>query len=631
MSVRRSFLNPILVALAINFCTYAPALGGVNIQDEAPRSVRKSEEALRSSALTRVDPVYPPLAASARVFGSVIVEVTVDERGEVVEARATIGHPLLKDAAITAARGWRFSPAQLSGAPAKVIGLLTFNFSLDDVTPPTIAGFTAREKSAADSDEQDDIEEAKKAINANSLSPEAHLDLAQAYADAKMFEKSLEPYWRAIELKPAYRDAYIGLAAALHNLGRHQEEPVVLKQATERSPNDVDLLESIGKFLGHAEHYNEALEFLNQLAVHKPQDAVLRNQIGFYNNELKRYDEAAEAYQEAVRIRPDYALAYHNLGWAYYKLMRYQDSLAAYEKVIAIDPRYPELDKIYRNIGLAYIRLVRYEDAAAAYKRAIAAKPGSAYGYTGLADTYYFMERYDQALEQYKKGLEIGVDDYMVHGNLGSLYLELGRPAEAEKAFRDAIHYKPDYAEGYVYLAESLCEQQKMTEAEGALRDVSRIEPKNADLHFMLAAFLDHRRNTKEAEAEYRLVLQLKPDHPQTLNNLGYLLVERNENLSEALRMIQRAVASDPRNGWFLDSLGWAYFKLGKLEEAERYLEEAARIITASAANQEHLGDLYQRRNKPKEARGAWQKALALSSESEQTARLTSKLAGDAK
>ena len=108
-------------------------------------------------------------------------------------------------------------------------------------------------------------------------------------------------------------------------------------------------------------------------------------------------------------------------------------------------------------------------------------------------------------------------------------------------------------------------------------------------------------------------------------------MVERNENLPQALQMIQRAVNAEPGNGYSLDSLGWAYFKLGNIDEAERYLTEAARIVTSSPGIQEHLGDLYQRRNKTQEARAAWQKALSLSSEAEQMTRLKSRLAGTTK
>jgi protein TonB len=85
---------------------------------------------LQGSATRRVEPSYPALAKAARVSGAVVVEVTVDEAGSVIQARAVSGHPLLKEAAVAAARGWRFSPTLLTGTPVKVIGTITFNFNL---------------------------------------------------------------------------------------------------------------------------------------------------------------------------------------------------------------------------------------------------------------------------------------------------------------------------------------------------------------------------------------------------------------------------------------------------------------------------------------------------------------------
>ena len=93
-----------------------------------PTLVRKSGGVLAASAIHRVQPDSPPLAQAARITGSVVVEVTVDEGGAVIAARAISGHPLLKDAAIAAARQWLFTPTTLSGVPVRVIGILTFNF-----------------------------------------------------------------------------------------------------------------------------------------------------------------------------------------------------------------------------------------------------------------------------------------------------------------------------------------------------------------------------------------------------------------------------------------------------------------------------------------------------------------------
>ena len=97
---------------------------------EPPRVIRKSTGVLQGEAVRRAEPLYPPLAKAARLSGSVPVEIIIDEEGEVVSARALAGHPLFKDAAVAAAQAWRFKPTLLAGTPVKVVGTITFNFSL---------------------------------------------------------------------------------------------------------------------------------------------------------------------------------------------------------------------------------------------------------------------------------------------------------------------------------------------------------------------------------------------------------------------------------------------------------------------------------------------------------------------
>jgi TonB family protein len=129
--------------VAYRSITYYPPvgkyLGGIvgGVEKEAgkaaptdPRIKRLEGGVLVGQATRRVEPVYPPLARVAKIKGSVVVEVTIDEDGDVLTARALSGHPLLKDSAIKAALGWRFTPTELDGSPVSVIGALTFNFNL---------------------------------------------------------------------------------------------------------------------------------------------------------------------------------------------------------------------------------------------------------------------------------------------------------------------------------------------------------------------------------------------------------------------------------------------------------------------------------------------------------------------
>jgi TonB family protein len=95
-----------------------------------PKIVRKAGGVLQGSAVKRVNPSYPEIAKQAQVSGSVVVEIVVDEEGNVIAAKALSGHPLLRDAAVEAARQWQFTPTQLQSESVKVVGTLTFNFNL---------------------------------------------------------------------------------------------------------------------------------------------------------------------------------------------------------------------------------------------------------------------------------------------------------------------------------------------------------------------------------------------------------------------------------------------------------------------------------------------------------------------
>jgi protein TonB len=86
---------------------------------------------LNGKAISKPQPAYPPVAKAVHASGAVTVQVTVDESGNVVEASAVSGHPLLRQAAVAAARQAKFSPTLLSGKPVKVTGVLTYNFVLE--------------------------------------------------------------------------------------------------------------------------------------------------------------------------------------------------------------------------------------------------------------------------------------------------------------------------------------------------------------------------------------------------------------------------------------------------------------------------------------------------------------------
>ncbi|CAN5645372.1 hypothetical protein BH20ACI3_BH20ACI3_33070 [soil metagenome] len=93
-----------------------------------PRRAPISGGVLNGKAISLPKPAYPPIARQAHASGTVVVQVTIDENGNVISARAVSGHPLLQAVSVGAARGARFSPTKLSGQPVKVTGVITYNF-----------------------------------------------------------------------------------------------------------------------------------------------------------------------------------------------------------------------------------------------------------------------------------------------------------------------------------------------------------------------------------------------------------------------------------------------------------------------------------------------------------------------
>ena len=96
-----------------------------------------------------------------------------------------------------------------------------------------------------------------------------------------------------------------------------------------------------------------------------------------------------------------------------------------------------------------------------------------------------------------------------------------------------------------------------------------------------------------KAENAFREVLRLNPDNSSAMNYLGYMFADRNIRLEEALKLVNKALELEPHNGAYLDSLGWVYYRLDKLDEAVDNLKQAAQKVSRDPVVHDHLGDVY--------------------------------------
>jgi tetratricopeptide (TPR) repeat protein len=159
-------------------------------------------------------------------------------------------------------------------------------------------------------------------------------------------------------------------------------------------------------------------------------------------------------------------------------------------------------------------------------------------------------------------------------------------------------------------LATALQETGDRARAVKVLEEARRRDSDDNDLLFGLAAAYERAEEFDRAEQTFRDVIATEPANAEALNYLGYMLADRSKKLDEAVDLIKRALAIDADNPSYLDSLGWAYVKQAKLEQAREPLQRAASALPNSSVIQDHLAELYFQLKLYREAAGVWDRAL---------------------
>jgi len=145
-------------------------------------------------------------------------------------------------------------------------------------------------------------------------------------------------------------------------------------------------------------------------------------------------------------------------------------------------------------------------------------------------------------------------------------------------------------------------------------------------IHYALGIALERAKLWDAAETAFRKALSIDPDQPYVLNYLGYSWIDRGENLAEAMEMIETAVGLRPEDGYIVDSLGWALYRLEDFQGAVRHLERAVELRPTDPTINDHLGDAYWRVGRLQEARFQWRRALGFDPEPEQVDTIQQKL-----
>jgi tetratricopeptide (TPR) repeat protein len=155
---------------------------------------------------------------------------------------------------------------------------------------------------------------------------------------------------------------------------------------------------------------------------------------------------------------------------------------------------------------------------------------------------------------------------------------------------------------------------------------IAKPEKPNWLIYYFRGICNERAKNWAGAEQDLKVALELYPDQPHVLNYLGYSWVDQGINLDEGMRMIRRAVEQRPDDGYIVDSLGWAYYRIGNFEEATKHLERAVELKPDDPTINDHLGDVYWKTGRVLEAQFQWSHARDLKPEPEDLAKIKQKL-----
>ena len=190
-----------------------------------------------------------------------------------------------------------------------------------------------------------------------------------------------------------------------------------------------------------------------------------------------------------------------------------------------------------------------------------------------------------------------------------------GDPDTAIARLQEIAADHPEALSVHSTLGDLLRREERFDEAvtayERAIDLVETPEQRHWVLFYTYAISLERAGRFEEAEPWFRRTLEFVPDNPSVLNYLGYSLIEERRNLDEALDMIERAVEGDPNSGYITDSLGWAFYRLGRYDEAVPVMERAVELLPNDPIINDHLGDVYWMVGREREARFQWRRALS--------------------
>jgi tetratricopeptide (TPR) repeat protein len=456
-----------------------------------------------------------------------------------------------------------------------------------------------------------------------------------------------------IALDADNEDAITGLASVYSDRGNTKDATALLEKLAQKSPSPRALVTLAQNYEAMKEYALAADAYKKALAL-DPSRAELRAALAQDQFLAQRFDDALQTYQEMATANPQDASPYLGMAQIYQQQRKLDDARRAMDKAKQIDPenieiKYDEVrllvdegktpeaitalkaildgtahrsydpnqkaarSKMLEELGGLYRTNGQNDQAIDIFRQMITLDPDNAARASAeIIDTYRLSKDYAKAQQESADAAAKFPNDRVLHEVRAELLSDEGKTDASIAELKKLMDGKTD-RDVYLKMADTYQKGRNFTEMGKALdaaEKLSTTDEDRANVTFMRGEMYERQKKYDLAEKEFRRVVDQDGKNASALNYLGYMLADQGLRLQEASGYIERAVALEPNNYAFLDSLGWVYFRMNRLDDAETQLRRSVQIMSKDPTIHDHLGDVYFKKGKLKEAIAEWQSTV---------------------